>query len=208
MPMSGALVFVFVIVAWLVIGLALSIVMGRRGHAPWSWLVIGTLLGPLAIALAIDARRHPPGRGVPRVLSAGLAAAGVVDVLVGADGSADAHAATVGVCDLFGDRLRRLTLARVISFDGGREEEQQAAADLEAETQRLGSHSVGTVILRGHPSRALAAYADEERYAVVAIGTRGAGRTKALLGSAASELARGCPVPVLSFTAAPVHSVH
>lgn len=40
--------------AWLGIGLVLSLVLGRRGHDPFSWFVLGMMLGPLAIALAVD----------------------------------------------------------------------------------------------------------------------------------------------------------
>ena len=47
-----------VMAAWLAIGLVLALVLGRRGHDPFSWFVLGTLLGPLAIAFAFYAWRH------------------------------------------------------------------------------------------------------------------------------------------------------
>ncbi len=50
--------FVVIGVAWLAIGLVLSIVMGRRGHDTFSWLLLGTVLGPLAVVLAVEAGRH------------------------------------------------------------------------------------------------------------------------------------------------------
>ena len=49
------LVIVFA-VAWLSIGLTLSLVMGRRGHDAFSWLILGTLFGPLAAIFAVEAR--------------------------------------------------------------------------------------------------------------------------------------------------------
>ncbi len=55
---SFGLFLVAVAAAWLVIGLVLSLVMGRRGHDGFSWLVMGSLLGPLAIVLALNSSRH------------------------------------------------------------------------------------------------------------------------------------------------------
>jgi len=40
---------------WLGVGLALSLVMGRRGHDAFSWLVLGTLFGPLGLVFAVEA---------------------------------------------------------------------------------------------------------------------------------------------------------
>lgn len=42
---------------WLAIGLALGVAMGRRGQNAFGWMVLGTLLGPMAVVMAIDARR-------------------------------------------------------------------------------------------------------------------------------------------------------
>lgn len=49
--MSGS-VILGVAGAWLAIGLALSLAMGCRGHDRFSWLVLGTTMGPVALALA------------------------------------------------------------------------------------------------------------------------------------------------------------
>jgi hypothetical protein len=35
----------FVIVVWFAVGLALALVMGRRGYSPWNCGVIGAVLG-------------------------------------------------------------------------------------------------------------------------------------------------------------------
>ncbi|HEV8627025.1 MAG TPA: hypothetical protein VG034_21480 [Acidimicrobiia bacterium] len=46
--------FVLVVaVSWLAIGLTLSLVMGRRGHDAFTWLVLGTLFGPLGASKAL-----------------------------------------------------------------------------------------------------------------------------------------------------------
>ena len=61
--MSDNLGIVIIAVAstWLAIGLVLSLVMGRRGHDSFGWLVTGTLMGPFGVALAVDARAMRSG---------------------------------------------------------------------------------------------------------------------------------------------------
>jgi len=184
---------------WLVIGLTLSLVMGRRGHNSFGWLVVGTLLGPLAIILAVEARRHDEVLNPEALRGAEVATAGTgpVDVLIGYDGSPESAAALHFVRALFADRVGRLTVATVIPFGDIREQERIATEGL-----RRFAREAGPVpefqILHGRPSAALREYAIEAGYELIAVGTRGAGVAKAVLGSAATELAHGGgKVPVL-----------
>jgi nucleotide-binding universal stress UspA family protein len=190
-------VLLVVLAAWLVIGLVLSIVLGRRGHDPFSWFVLGTLLGPLAIAFAVYAWRHEEQRE-SEILAAspGERREGVVDVLVGFDGSPASRAAIEAVVRLFGDRLGRLALVTVVPFDGGVLVEQQARAALEQEAGRLAGLAPGLEIVRGEPASALTAAAAAGRFDLIAAGTTGAGRAH-LFGSAARHLAGRTAVPVL-----------
>src|SRR5688572_10122278 len=80
--------------------------MGRRGHDGFSWLVLGALLGPLSIVLAVSAWRHDEVLD-SRVLARGTRAAGPVDMLVGYDGSEASRVAAATAMDLFGDRHAR-----------------------------------------------------------------------------------------------------
>jgi nucleotide-binding universal stress UspA family protein len=198
--MSAGLVLAFVICGWIGIGLVLSLAMGRRGHDVWGWFVLGALLGPLAFALAIDARRHPTRAGTGRVLRPGRELPGTVDVLLGSDGSPESYAAMNGVKSLFGDRLRRVMIVTVIPFDAPHESEQRAVAALQR--QALGAYDdrFGLQVVRGHAADALQALAEGGGYDVVAVGSRGVGLAKAALGSVATRLARGCGVPVLMFS--------
>ncbi len=43
---------------WVAIGLFLALVMGRRGYSAPTWLVLGALLGPLAVVLALVSRQR------------------------------------------------------------------------------------------------------------------------------------------------------
>ena len=40
--------------AWVSFGPVLAVVMGRRGHSPWTWGLLGIFLGPLAVPSGID----------------------------------------------------------------------------------------------------------------------------------------------------------
>ena len=80
--------------AWLVIGILSCFVMTRRGHDPWSWGVLGALLGPLVIPLALAAiRRERETSTVVASVHAGQVGRGPISVLVGVDGSVEAAAA-------------------------------------------------------------------------------------------------------------------
>ena len=191
--------FVVIGAAWVAIGLVLSTVMGRRGHDGFSWLVLGTVLGPLAVVLAVEAGRHNELlRPAPVTGGASVSAGnGAVDVLVGYDGSPQSSAAIEAVSGLLGDRLGRLMVTTVIPYGDVREPERLATEALRRLIGRVPGTAPQFEILHGHPSTALSQYASERGYELIAVGSRGGGLTHAVLGSAASELARDSKVPVL-----------
>lgn len=192
-----------VAVGWVAIGLLLSIVMGRRGHDSFGWLVTGTLLGPLAVVLAIDARRRAE-RLAPANLRKGppaIPSTGPVDVVVGFDGSPESRAAIAAVPALLGDRLGRLAVATVVPYGEIREQERLAAKALQGLEGRAVGVECDLELLHGQPAAALNQYAVEGGFSLIAVGTRGAGITKAILGSAAIQLAEHSRIPVLLVTA-------
>lgn len=205
--MSGSTMLLFAVPTWIAIGLVLAFVLGRRGHDSFSWFVIGAMLGPLGIALAITAWRQHEDARAETLAPAVRGADGTVDALVGFDGSPESRAAIASVVDLFGARLGRLTLLTVIPYDGGRFNEREARAALERERDRLAWLAPGLSIVRGRPAAALAATAVEGGFDVLAVGTTGAGHAH-LFGSAASQLAGNSKVPVLlaGGAAAPSHA--
>ena len=82
--MSATTALLALAATWVGVGLLLIWVMGGHGHDPFAWWLLGTLLGPLALPLAISAERRRgdqawlvragrPGRGRVEV-PAGLAA--------------------------------------------------------------------------------------------------------------------------------------
>ena len=198
--MTGNVQLIVIGASWLAIGLILSLVMGRRGHVGFGWLVVGTLLGPLALALAIDSIRHGEALAPIQISTPSAAAgAGTVDVLAGYDGSPESRGAIEGAIRTLGDRLGRLTVAMVVPFDNIQEAERIAGHDLRriAEAAGVGASVTECTVLHGRPSEALRQWASEGGYDLIAVGARGSGLSKRLIGSAAYELAQGGKVPVL-----------
>jgi nucleotide-binding universal stress UspA family protein len=195
---AGARLVLGIGITWVAIGLLLAIVMGRRGHNSFGWLVIGILLGPLAVVLALTARGQEalrPARLRPG--SRSLGGPGTVDVLVGYDGSPESLAALDAVPELFGERLGRVTVATVVTYGDVKELERKATAGLRELGARPGAGGYELELLHGEPGAALGQFAREGGYELIAVGTRGAGVTKAILGSAASQLSRRSTVPIL-----------
>jgi nucleotide-binding universal stress UspA family protein len=198
-------VAVFVFVAWVVVGLVVGWVMGRRGFEPYTWTLLGVVLGPIAVVLAIAWLVRPPS-WEPQLLRAGDGGVGgrsdAVDELVAWDGSPEARASVRAVESLVGDRVGRLTFARVVAIDAPPDVVRVAERELEAacEASTIG-RSPSTVLLRGQPAVALKDYAHRLGYDVLALGARGVGRSHALLGSVASALVRGAGLPVVMASA-------
>jgi nucleotide-binding universal stress UspA family protein len=194
-PVSFSELVVVVAAVWLSVGLTLSLVMGRRGHDAFGWLVLGTLFGPLSAVFAVEARGQEEMR--PEMVAPGGApGSGPVDVLAGMDGSPESRAAVAAAIALLGPRLGRLTLATVIPYDTGVAEQRAARAELERQgvAVRAGSE---LELLHGRPGAALLQHAAEGGYDLLVIGTRGRGVSKALLGSTAVDVAESAKIPVL-----------
>src|SRR5690348_6745020 len=101
--------------------------MGRRGHDAFSWLLLGTLFGPLGAIFAVEARGEERLR--PQLVAGRRSSGpGPVAVLAGVDGSPESRAALLAARRLLGSRLGRLTLATVIPYDAGFDQERTARA--------------------------------------------------------------------------------
>lgn len=198
--MDSSELFIVIVLAWGLFGVSTAFLMGRRGHQPFMWLVLAIVFGPLVLPLAVNALRHDRP-GLFERLSRGRPGTGSVDVLVGIDGSVEAEKALGSAIGMLGARLGRLTLAAVVDYDIAAgsslaEENDRAKDDLvrAANATALGPE---TILLSGRPAEALRKHAVEQGYALIVVGRRGHGASRVLLGSVASELARGGEVPVL-----------
>lgn len=182
--------------AWMAEALALGYVMGRRGYEAYSWTFLGTVFGPIAVAVAVGFVFRPPSRE-PRLLRRGRPRSGSVDVLVGVDGSPESAAALDRAAALFGASAGRITLARVVPLDATRETELLAEKQLATACAAHRDLDPSTVVLRGEPVTAMRDYVDRLGYDLLVVGTRGVGKSRAVLGSVATALARGAGIPVL-----------
>jgi nucleotide-binding universal stress UspA family protein len=188
-----------VLAVWITIGVTLAVVMGRRGHGMFQWFFIGSVLGPLALPGAWISIRDE-ARGSARTLETGIPGGGPVDILVGIDGSDQAADALRTVLEIVGTNVGRLTLANVVAFDEesvqARRDEERAASLLDGVARSIGTHAPSRVVLSGQPADALMRHAATDGYDMLAIGRRGRGASKAVLGSTAARVADG-PIPVL-----------
>lgn len=200
--MSDETIVLIAIAAWVALGVALTLIMGRRGHNPFGWAVLGALLGPFAVLLAVEAVLDER-RASRATLRIAVPADGSVDVMVGIDGSPEATGAMHAALDILGPRVRRLTLVAVRPYDEVSGDERPLRAELdrhaelvEADLARVGGRC-GVLLLTGRPADELLREAHERGYDLLVVGARGRGLTKALLGSVATQLSSKAKVPVL-----------
>lgn len=189
-----------VLLAWAVIGVVLGVVMTRRGYSGFGWGVLGAILGPFAVLLALLAY-VPPRQDA--VVGTGRPGQGSVDVLAGIDDSWECRHAVGAASSLLGSRVGRFTLAAVVPFDATPEEEKHARRtldDVHGALRVLGALQgvdPDQVVLHGKPADALRHYATEHGYDAIAVGCHGHGASKAVLGSTADALTRHSEVPLI-----------
>jgi len=196
------------------IGFVLAIVMGRLGYSWFAWGLLGLLLGPIGLLLALVEVRKERRPWWTRLVASGDPGSGPVDVLVGVDGSPESTAATTAALELLGGRVGRLTLVAVTDLDdsyAGREERARLQAELERQAaavrawlrERDGPVRAKPMVvpelklMAGRPATTLDTIAAEDGYDLLVVGARGAGLSGVLLGSVASRLAARASVPVL-----------
>lgn len=191
-------VAVFVLAAWLLIGVALGVVMERRGYSGFGWGIVGAVFGPIAVVAAAFMRDRGTRHDREHIGRRGV---GPVDVLVGIDGSREAIAAAISTVGLIGPALGRLTLAAVAPFDATDQEEADKRAALDAAAAELADATANVdpdvVLLHGQPAQVLRNRVVDQAYDLIALGAHGRGMSKAVLGSVAADLVRTSPVPVM-----------
>jgi nucleotide-binding universal stress UspA family protein len=194
-------VLLIALAVWLTVGITLAVLMGRRGHSPFEWFLLGAVLGPIAWPVAWGRIKDEPAaltRGT--VDAAPGPGTGPIDVVVGIDGSAESERALRTAIEILGPRMGRLTLVGVTEFDyGSRQVEadtKRALATLRSVAASANVAKPGITILSGRPADALSEYAQRDGYELVVVGHRGRGASNAILGSTAAQLA-GVPTAVL-----------
>ena len=64
--MSATTALAIVMLIWSLIGAATARIMGRRGHDRFTWWLLGTVLGPLVVPLALVTLVESPRTGTAR----------------------------------------------------------------------------------------------------------------------------------------------
>ncbi|MEM9035900.1 MAG: universal stress protein [Actinomycetota bacterium] len=186
------------VLLWMVVGLGVAVWQRRRGHHLLTWMVLGLVFGPLAAVLAVDAER---GLGdAQRVAGGSDERVGPVDVLIGVDGSERAVAAARSALALFGDRIGRVLLVRVIDRETAIDPQlgrSRAVEDLERDLQALAVPGASSVVVPGRADKILSELAVAQGYDVVVVGAKGAGMSERFLGGVARRLVADSAVPVL-----------
>jgi len=196
--MSSTRFLLTVAATWAIIGLVVALTMRRRGHDLHEWLVLGVVLGPLVVPLAVErARFHSTGRQTESPERLG----GRFDLLAGLDGSIEAVDALKTALRLFGGCVSSVTIVKVLDYDSlsspsGAELRTEANEMLASVAGQIPIDHVDTRILFGRPDRAIAEYARDAGIELVVVGARGHGASEALFGSVTSRLVGGCGTPV------------
>ncbi|QGN49900.1 universal stress protein [Micromonospora sp. WMMD558] len=185
-----------VAVVWLTIGLLTAAwFVIRAGHRHLSWYLVGALLGPLFIPIAVERGRADPT--VTDVAHRPPARQGTgLRVAIGVDGSPESDLALRSTARILSRTASVLVLVTVTNPDLVGEDvsiAQRAARrmlDERARTIPDGLPPPTTEIVRGHPVDALLAAAEAHDVDLLVVGRHGHGMRDRLLGSVAEELTR------------------
>lgn len=207
--MGTVTVFFLALSIWVLVGAIAGFSEARRGHWSWLWL-LGAMAGPMVIPLTRQLRRDERAARPIELHHGSTRAPGGLRVLAGIDGSAASLAAARQAVDILGFRLGELVLGAVVDYEAQIDPSGDLAPpqswDAEArDTLEMARSELGrwlgfeptTVLLAGRPADALRLHAEQSGLDLVVIGCRGRGLTKRLLGSCASDMAKGSRVPVL-----------
>lgn len=185
---------------WTLIGLALAFTMRRRGHDFIVWMVLGVILGPFAIPLAVERVRFHEGERSTSEHKPTPPHVGF-DILVGLDGSNEARRALDSAVALFGWYLTSLTIATVLDFDSelspaAEERRTKAQEMLDEVAEGIDFDPIETELLFGKPDRALSDFARTRGMEMIVVGARGHGASERLFGSVTERLVGGSEIPV------------
>lgn len=198
--MDTANTLIVVAAIWLLTGLLLGFMMRSRGHEFFVWLVLGSIMGPLAIPLAFaNIRREPKitAENLTRSVTAGDH-----DVMVALDGSDESLEALQRALPVVVSSATSVTLVTVLDFESfdsplAVERRDEAQEMLEQAKASVPVEDVTTEILFGNASRVLVDYAKETGKDVIVLGAVGHGASKAVFGSVATAVVKQSPIPVV-----------
>lgn len=200
------------IAVWLVIVMVTMLIVTflalRWGRDPFGWLLLSAAMGPIAIVGLIGTRqsdvehRPPPQRPAPQ-------STGRRRILIACDGSSPGLAIVRHVTGLQPDGVDAIVVtvlpheARPTAAPRSQmdyEERMQRSTRPMLEVLRAAGIEARTVVAFGAPGEEIVRVADTEQADLVIVGRRGAGLSRALLGSTSEYVLKHatCPVTVVS----------
>lgn len=194
------------IAIWLAIVLVSMLVVAylarRWGHDPFGWLLLAAVMGPIAIVALVGTRQK--NQEAARAGATAGKGAGPPPVVVACDGSEATGAAGRYAATLHGSP--RIVLLVVEGHEAeprtSQDSEQQAArlarmtAPAELELKAAGI-TTETVVVYGNAGEEIVRYGDATDAQAIIVGRRGAGLSRALLGSVSDHIVRNAKQPVL-----------
>ena len=202
--MSGELA----IIVWLALVVASAVVASyasrRWGRDPFGWILLCVAMGPIALVALFGTHQRDRARSTGLVQ--GDAGAHSGPIVVACDGSdvVDWLAALVRETHREGCEVMLLAVLPYDVEEHGDSAEVKVRADAMTAAARraLEQHGVPTrtIVRYGPPGEAIVRFANETSASLIVIGRRGAGLTRALLGSVSGYVTQHAGVPVAIVT--------
>lgn len=189
--MNVTILLILVVAAWIGCGPVLAWFMGRRGYDAFSWLAVGAILGPSAVAMAVMERWswRPP---LPEVVVRGTDLGGDVHILMSIDpGESVVDVARPLLQSLHG-HVGRITVARVLPEGGPGAGQDRARHEVAREAGAI--EGAEGVLLFGRADEVLRTKAVNEGYHFVVGARRDDRLERALAGGRIRYLAGGADV--------------
>jgi nucleotide-binding universal stress UspA family protein len=173
--------------------LAIAYVSPRWGHDPFGWLLLSAVLGPLALVALYGTHQSDVQR--PHTYAAPAPPGGRRPVLLAVDGSdASARAASYAAQAFPGGSMLLLTVLPREERDRESEAEHAERVERLAGPARRILREAGVahevVVGYGSPAEEILRCAAETDVSAIVVGKRGAGLTKALLGSVSDHVVK------------------
>ncbi len=188
-----------VLVSMLIVGF----VAGRWGHDPFGWLFLAAVMGPIAMIALIGTRHR--NKSLPVAAAARASRDGAARIIIACDGSDAGQRMAEHVVSTWGAKAD-IVLAVIETLEAeprtpAEVEEQQSRINRNTAPARSALTGAGighrTVVAYGSPGEQIVRIAAEEGAAAIIVGRRGAGLTRALLGSVSDHVVRNATQPVV-----------
>jgi nucleotide-binding universal stress UspA family protein len=198
--MPDVLFPLLVLVTWVALGLASVVFLGRHGRRSAAWYVIGVVLGPILVPIALElGKRH--GVVLSRTEPV-LVQVPYRTVLAAIDGSRESEDALEDAARTLAPQGAQFVLLTVLDPDLGENDpdaEREARALLQESSERLPQGCLPTAleVAMGDPGSTIIDRAAARNADLIVMGRRGHGLSERILGSVADYVVRRSPGPVL-----------